>query len=75
MFEDTHLRQLDIFNPEETQGWDVEIIGAGGVGSFLALALAKLGVKKLKVWEKDKIEIHNVSNQMCRQSDVSNPKV
>jgi hypothetical protein len=58
------LRQKDIFDPAIHQEIPVHIIGDGGIGSFTAVALAKLGLKNLTVWDGDKVEPHNVPNQL-----------
>jgi molybdopterin/thiamine biosynthesis adenylyltransferase len=55
-------RQTDLFNPDN-YNVKVEIIGAGAIGSFSALALAKMGIRDLKVWDADDIEPHNFPNQ------------
>jgi tRNA A37 threonylcarbamoyladenosine dehydratase len=39
------------------------IIGAGGIGSFTTLALAKMGFKEIYVFDDDMIEEHNLPNQ------------
>lgn len=57
------LRQLDIFNPANFEDTEVHIVGAGGIGSFTAVALAKLGLERIIIWDGDKIEKHNLPNQ------------
>lgn len=57
------LRQVDILKPEKCNV-PICIIGAGATGSFLALALAKMGMVNIRVWDADKIEEHNFPNQM-----------
>jgi hypothetical protein len=68
------LRQLDFFDPEKDGNVGVEIIGAGGIGSFVALALAKLGINKMRVWDGDKVENHNLPNQLHAIASVGVPK-
>jgi len=70
-----YQRQLDIFDPEIHNGRTVEIIGAGGIGSFVALALAKLGLKHLRVWDGDDLEAHNVPNQFHLVKALGKKKV
>jgi molybdopterin/thiamine biosynthesis adenylyltransferase len=67
------LRQLDLVAPAalETQ---VHLIGCGGIGSFAALALGKLGCTRLKLYDDDRVEEHNVPNQLFRVSDVGRLK-
>jgi hypothetical protein len=54
---------LGIFNPEKHGNKTVTVIGAGSVGSFVTLTLAKMGMKKIKVYDDDVVEKHNMPNQ------------
>lgn len=60
---DRFLRQLDILKPEVCQE-TIFIIGAGATGSFVALALAKMGFENIIVFDEDKVEEHNFPNQI-----------
>jgi len=53
----------------------VGIIGAGSIGSWTALSLAKMGVEDITVWDFDTIEEHNGPNQMYKVEDDGRPKV
>jgi molybdopterin/thiamine biosynthesis adenylyltransferase len=68
-------RQLDIVNSEKLGLLHVHLIGAGGIGSPTALALVKMGLVHLTVYDDDKVEVHNLPNQMFRISDLSKTKV
>ena len=68
------LRQLDLVKPEALET-PVHLVGCGGIGSFVALALAKLGCPHLCLYDDDRVEEHNVPNQLFRLSDVGRPKV
>lgn len=48
----------------------VTICGAGALGSNLADNLARQGVRKLRVIDRDRVEEHNVSTQIYGASDV-----
>lgn len=50
------------------------LIGAGGIGSWTALSLAKLGATQLTVWDMDNVEAVNVGNQLYGESDIGQPK-
>jgi len=63
------LRQRDIFVPDERT--KVSIIGAGGVGSWVALGLSKTGFEKIEVWDADIIEDHNIPNQIFLVSGLN----
>jgi molybdopterin/thiamine biosynthesis adenylyltransferase len=66
----THLtRQLEIL-PVDKLGENITIIGAGAIGSFTALALAKMGFENITVFDFDKIEIENMNCQFYRHSDI-----
>lgn len=53
----------------------VTIIGAGAVGGYAAVALAKMGVRKLAVVDEDSVESHNIPMSIYRPCDVGRPKV
>ena len=69
-----HWRQQGIADPDKLQ-YPVTIIGAGAIGSFTTLALAKIGITDLEVYDFDKIEEHNLPNQFFRNSDLGKAKV
>lgn len=67
-------RQLDVFAPPE-EGVATTVIGAGGIGSPTVLALAKMGIQPITVYDADTIESHNLPNQIYRLEDVGRLKV
>lgn len=73
MLVDFH-KQDELFNPTEHKT-RINIIGAGSVGSFIALELSKMGMFQIEIWDKDTIEPHNLPNQFFKQSDRGRPKV
>ncbi len=52
----------------------MHLIGCGGIGSFAALALGKLGCTRLHLYDDDRVEEHNIPNQLFRMSDIGRPK-
>ena len=68
------LRQLDILPPEQLT-FPITVIGAGAIGSAAVITLAKMGCRRIAVWDDDILAEHNVSNQMCKPSAVGQPKV
>ena len=58
------LRQEDLIPPDRIQALKVEIIGCGSVGSFTALGLIKMGVRRLVVSDPDEVLPHNLPNQV-----------
>lgn len=65
-----YWRQLDICGPAHMRNLHVTVIGCGGIGSPTALALAKMGVPALTLFDADKVETHNLPNQMFKLSQV-----
>jgi len=70
-----YWRQLGIINPADHQKESIAIIGAGSIGSATALCLAKVGFKRITVWDSDKIEKHNLPNQLYPLDSVGQLKV
>ena len=69
------VRQLDLFNPDKFSH-PMHVIGAGAIGSYIALNLAKLtGSPEITVWDHDEVEEHNLPNQLFGPEDVGKPKV
>ncbi|TCI26572.1 tRNA threonylcarbamoyladenosine dehydratase [Exiguobacterium sp. SH5S4] len=61
---------------ETLKGKTVAILGVGGVGSFAAEALARSGVGRIVLVDKDDIDITNVNRQIhALLSTVGQPKV
>ena len=73
--ERTYMRQLGVLPYAELRKTRVTLIGAGAIGGFTALALAKMGVGFLEVWDFDTVEEHNLPNQWYRREDIGKPKV
>ncbi len=70
-----HLtRQLDLI-PIECLDAKINIIGAGAIGSFTALSLAKMGFTNLTIFDDDKIDVENLNCQFFRHTDIGKPKV
>ena len=67
-------RFINIFNPA-TNPMSITIVGAGSIGSNLALLLARLGITDLTVIDFDKVEDHNLGHQAFRVDDIGAPKV
>lgn len=67
-------RQTDLVDIEALET-PITLIGCGGIGSFTALALAKMGCVHLTVYDDDLVEGQNIPNQLFRLGDVSQLKV
>jgi ThiF family len=69
-----YTRQRDWFDPDKTDA-SVTIVGCGGIGSFAAFALAKLGVQRITLVDYDMVDEHNVPNQLFGWRQVNQSKV
>jgi hypothetical protein len=59
----------------EVKNVPITVIGAGGIGSFLVLALVKMGFTNVTVYDADLIEDHNVDNQLYGHKHLGMMKV
>lgn len=67
--------QMDLIDVELYDHLDIGIVGLGSIGSFVAMALNKLGFKHFLIIDDDKIEKHNIPNQYYSKEDVGKLKV
>jgi len=65
-------KSYEFFQPEDDV---IHIVGCGSVGSTIAENLARCGEQRFILWDFDKVEAHNVHNQMFREADIGKPKV
>ena len=66
-------RQRDLVKCDMTT--PIMVVGAGGIGSFTVLTLAKMGFTDIRVYDFDKIEEHNLPNQFYQIKDIGQYKV
>lgn len=66
-------RSIDHFDPKQAPG--AHIIGAGATGSRIFEQLFSLGVDPIYVWDFDKVEPHNIGNQLFVAEDIGQSKV
>jgi molybdopterin/thiamine biosynthesis adenylyltransferase len=69
-----YTRQVDIINEQELD-FPIHIIGAGGIGSWTALLLAKMGCPNLKVYDDDTVQEHNIASQFFKETQLGQKKV
>lgn len=69
------IRHQEIFNSQEFKNLPITIIGAGATGSRLFMSLIELGLTKIKVFDFDKVEAHNLANQAFMHDHIGFPKV
>lgn len=68
------LNQSGLISSEQMDSYRIVIVGTGAIGSFVAMALTKMGFKHMTCWDPDKIEPHNLANQMFPLSAVGQRK-
>ena len=66
-------RQTGIFNPDNFKE-KVSLVGCGSVGSFTALALAKMGLNIIELFDSDSVEEHNLPNQFYKLKNLNTYK-
>jgi molybdopterin/thiamine biosynthesis adenylyltransferase len=69
-----YTRQLGFFDPTAHANAHATVVGLGGIGSFTAVSLAKLGVPQLTLIDFDTVEAHNVPNQFFSTDQIGLPK-
>lgn len=68
-----YSHQKKLFDPKHAR--KVILFGAGSVGSYVALALLKMGVTELEVWDADTVESHNSPMSLYAPQDLGRLKV
>ena len=70
------LPQIDIEGQQKLLDAHVGIIGAGGLGSPVAMYLASAGVGRLTIADHDRVDLSNLQRQILHDSnDIGRPKV
>lgn len=70
-----HLtRQIEIL-PIAVLDAPITVIGAGAIGSFVTLTLAKMGFTDITVWDDDRVDTVNMNCQFYRFEDIGKYKV
>lgn len=66
-------KSYDFFSPEIIPE-RIHIIGCGAVGSTIAELLARTGIENMTLYDFDKVEAHNIANQMFTSEDIGRLK-
>jgi molybdopterin/thiamine biosynthesis adenylyltransferase len=75
MFKEQFItRHLDLVTPKQLSA-PIVIVGAGAIGSFVTLALTKMGFHNIAVYDFDTVENENIGNQFFPIDAVGMPKV
>jgi molybdopterin/thiamine biosynthesis adenylyltransferase len=67
-------RHLDLINLDSLKT-KIVIVGAGAIGSFTALSLAKMGFSDITVYDFDTVENENIGSQFFSIDSIGKPKV
>ena len=69
------LKKVGVVGQKKLLKSSVLIVGAGGLGSPIAIYLAALGIGKIGIIDKDNVEISNLGRQIIfTTSDISKKK-
>lgn len=69
-----YIRQLDLINNKKLD-IPIHILGSGGIGSWTALLLAKIGYNNITIYDDDKVEIHNTASQFFSENQIEELKI
>ncbi len=72
---DRFSRQQDLVPTERLHSLTATVIGVGAIGRQVALQLAALGIRKLRLIDFDTVELTNVTTQGYRHCDLGIAKV
>ena len=72
---DRFARQQDLVPTERLQSLTATVIGVGAIGRQVALQLAAIGIRKLRLIDFDIVEPTNITTQGYRHSDLGLTKV
>lgn len=72
---DKILKRQDAKVNDILKNASVSILGCGGLGSNIAMSLARCGVGSLYIYDFDKVEYSNLNRQNYDQSDLGKSKV
>ena len=69
------LKKIGVVGQKKLLKSRVLIVGAGGLGSPIAIYLAALGVGKIGIIDKDYVEISNLSRQIIFNTSEIKPLI
>lgn len=67
-------KSYEFFQPDMLSS-RVHIIGCGAIGSTVAENLVRFGITNITLYDFDKVEAHNIANQMFRSTDIGKLKI
>src|SRR5437763_839862 len=72
---DRYARQTELVPRAALIDLEITVIGVGAIGRQVALQLASLGVRSLRLVDYDRVELPNITTQGYLQSDLGLAKV
>lgn len=69
------LRARISYHLPVTRDWQVAVLGAGSVGSVMAEALVRSGIRQLTLVDPDRVDVANLSRTVYTSADLGRPKV
>jgi len=63
------LKKIGVVGQKKLSNSSVLIVGAGGLGSPIAIYLTALGIGKIGIVDKDAVEISNLSRQIIFETN------
>src|SRR5262245_4950157 len=72
---DRFTRQAELVPKPALAALDVTVVGVGAIGRQVALQLASLGVRSLRLIDFDRVELTNITTQGYLQTDLGLTKV
>lgn len=69
-----YSKQMELVKPHEFNE-RINVIGVGALGSWITFFLLKMGFNDIHVYDFDKIEEHNIPNQLFRENQIDQYKV
>lgn len=68
-------RMIDWFDQDRLLGLHAAVFGAGAIGNEVLKQLVLLGVGRITVWDRDRVELHNLTRSVLfREYDVGRAK-
>ena len=70
-----YANQEKLLDQKTLEDLSFVVIGAGAIGSYTVMGLAKMGAKKITVYDHDSLETHNFDSQFYPFTAVGSKKV
>ena len=71
---DDRQRKIEGYKPEVYPNTTITLIGAGGLGGEIGMALVRKGIGTLRIFDFDTIALSNLHRQFFYEQDLNKPK-